>query len=53
MKKDVKWVMIHDMTAVIGFILLAAIFEYWWIALFSLLFTRYFNYVKNDENNDK
>lgn len=48
----VKWVMIHNIAAVVGFIILAVIFKHWWIAFFSLMFTQSYKYSYSDSSED-
>ena len=48
-----KWLMIHNIAVVIGFIILAIIFKHWWIVLFSLLFTRSFKFGGDNKESDK
>ncbi len=52
MHNDVKWVMIHNITAVVGFIILAVIFKHWWIVFFSLLFMQSFKHSHSNSSKE-
>ena len=54
MHNGIKWVMIHNITVAVGFIILAVIFKHWWIVFFSLIFTQSYKYScskSSDEDN--
>lgn len=53
MRNDIKWVMIHNITVAVGFIILAVIFKHWWIVFFSLLLTRSYEYKHISSNEEK